>query len=131
VLDHGRTVAHGSPDELKQQIGNDRIDVKVPSVNELDHAARALEVFTSGSPSFDRDELIVTVPIVEGVSLMQVMRALDSAGVDALDLNRRQATLDDVFLTLTAPGGPGTEPSDAPPAGDAPDSPLIDEEVPA
>ena len=43
VLDHGRTVAHGSPDELKQQIGNDRVDVKVPSVNELDHAARALE----------------------------------------------------------------------------------------
>ena len=43
----------------------------------------------------------MTWPIVEGVSLMQVMRALDSAGVDALDLNRRQATLDDVFLTLT------------------------------
>ena len=42
------------------------------------------------------------MPIVEGVSLMQVMRELDAAGVDALDLNRRQATLDDVFLTLTS-----------------------------
>ena len=29
------------------------------------------------------------------------MRALDDAGIDAVDLNRRQATLDDVFLTLT------------------------------
>ena len=106
VLDHGRTVAHGSPDELKQQIGDDRVDVKVPSVNELDHAVRALAALTSGPASFDHDELIVTIPLVEGVSLMQVMRALDAAGVDALDLNRRQATLDDVFLTLTAPATP-------------------------
>jgi ABC-2 type transport system ATP-binding protein len=103
VLDHGRTVAHGSPELLKQQIGNDRIDVKVPSVHEFDAAARALERFTAGAPTFDLDEHVIVVPIVEGVSLMQVMRALDASGVDVLDLNRRQATLDDVFLTLTAP----------------------------
>ncbi|MGZ4715110.1 MAG: ATP-binding cassette domain-containing protein [Acidimicrobiales bacterium] len=129
VLDHGRTVAHGSPDELKARIGNDRVDVKVPSVNELDHAARALEVFGASPPSFDHDELVVTVPIVEGVSLMQVMRALDAAGVDALDLNRRQATLDDVFLTLTSPGGPDAEThADGPTTGG---QALIDEEVSA
>jgi len=133
VLDHGRTVAHGSPDELKARIGNDRIDVKVPSTNELEHAASAMERFTSSPPTFDRDELVVTVPIVEGVSLMQVMRALDAAGVDALDLNRRQATLDDVFLTLTSP-----HPTSATDASDSPDSPgsadrpdAPDAEVPA
>ena len=104
VLDHGRTVAHGSPEDLKAQIGDDRIDVKVPSVAELEHAARAMERFATTAPTFDHDQLTVSVPIVEGVSLMQVMRALDASGVDALDLNRRQATLDDVFLTLTAPG---------------------------
>jgi ABC-type multidrug transport system ATPase subunit len=104
VLDHGRTVAHGSPDDLKARIGNDRVDVKVPSMNELEHVARALERFTSSPPTFDRDELVVTVPIVEGISLMAIMRALDAAGVDAIDLNRRQATLDDVFLALTTPG---------------------------
>jgi hypothetical protein len=32
---------------------------------------------------------------------MEVVRALDAAGVDALDVHRREATLDDVFLTLT------------------------------
>jgi len=120
VLDHGHTVAHGSPDELKQQIGNDRIDVKVPSVNELAHAAAALEHLTASAPTFDHEELIATVPIIEGVSLMQVMRSLDSAGVDAIDLNRRQATLDDVFLTLTSPSTEIDEPA-----------PLIDEEVSA
>jgi ABC-2 type transport system ATP-binding protein len=123
VLDHGRTVAHGSPDDLKARIGNDRVAVKVPSVKELVHAARALEAFTSSPPSFDHDELVVTVPILEGVSLMQVMRALDGAGVDALDLDRRQATLDDVFLTLTSPDEASPD--------DPADAALIDHEVPA
>ncbi len=66
VLDHGRTVAQGSPDDLKARIGDDRIDVKVPSVAELDHAARAMERFASTAPTFDRDELIVSVPLVDG-----------------------------------------------------------------
>ncbi len=110
VLDHGQTVAHGSPDELKARIGDDRVDVKVSSADEMASAARAVEHFASGPPTYDGDELITTVPMTEGVTLMQVMRALDAAGVDALDLNRRQATLDDVFLALTAPGSTPASP---------------------
>jgi ABC-2 type transport system ATP-binding protein len=113
VLDHGLTVAHGSPDELKAEIGNDRIDVKVPSADEMVNAARALAGLTSGPPTFDDDDLVATIPIVEGVSLMQVMRALDAAGVDAIDLNRRQATLDDVFLALTSPSSTDSSPATA------------------
>ncbi len=111
VLDHGLTVAHGSPDELKARIGNDRIDVQVSSMADMARAAQAIERFANGAPTFDGDELIATVPIVEGVSLMEVMRALDAAGVDAVDLNRRQATLDDVFLALTEPGAPTPTPA--------------------
>jgi ABC-2 type transport system ATP-binding protein len=103
VLDHGRTVAHGSPDELKAQIGMDRIDVKVSSAAELESAARALARFSAGAPTFDRDLLVATVPMNDGVRLMDAMRALDEDGVDAIDINKRQATLDDVFLTLTSP----------------------------
>ncbi|MGZ4714818.1 MAG: hypothetical protein ACXV9S_17770, partial [Acidimicrobiia bacterium] len=49
----------------------------------------------------DRDLLVVTIPVIEGVRLIDVMRALDDAGIDALDVTRREVTLDDVFLTLT------------------------------
>ena len=101
VLDHGRSVAQGTPDELKSHIGNDRIDVKVAAAEELEHVVRATEQFASNAPSFDRDLLIATIPVKEGVRLIDVVRELDLAGVDAVDLNRRQATLDDVFLTLT------------------------------
>src|SRR6476646_10216881 len=104
VLDHGRAVATGTPDELKARIGNDRLDVKVADVGELVAAAGAISEFVSAEPTFDRDELVVTAPLRENTRLIDVVRALDEAGIDAVDLNRRQATLDDVFLTIT--GGP-------------------------
>ncbi len=49
---------------------------------------------------------MVTAPLREGTRLIDVVRALDEAGIDAVDLNRRQATLDDVFLTLTGSDAP-------------------------
>src|SRR4029079_13940389 len=55
VLDHGHTVAHGSPDVLKARIGMDRIDVKVAAASELESAVRALARFSAGTPTFDRD----------------------------------------------------------------------------
>ncbi|MCU1359357.1 MAG: Daunorubicin resistance transporter, ATP-binding protein [Ilumatobacteraceae bacterium] len=104
VLDHGRTVAHGTPADLKARIGDDRIDVTVSAHSELVAAAGALSAFASNDASFDEDLLIVTAPIAEGTRLIDVVRALDEAGIDAVDMNRRQATLDEVFLALTSPG---------------------------
>jgi hypothetical protein len=43
----------------------------------------------------------VTIPVRAGTRLIEVVRALDVAGVDAADIQRREPTLDDVFLTLT------------------------------
>jgi ABC-2 type transport system ATP-binding protein len=110
VLDHGQTVAHGTPAELKTQVGNDRIEVTVASVAELAAVADVTKPFASNPAAFDENRLIATVPVRAGVRLMEFMRALDDAGIDAVDLNRRQATLDDVFLELT--GGTGRDPDD-------------------
>jgi ABC-2 type transport system ATP-binding protein len=101
VLDHGRTVAHGTPSELKSQIGDERIEVTLADASDLESSADALADYATRRPSIDAELLHVTVPIRPGVRLVEVMRALDNAGIDALDLNRREATLDDVFLTLT------------------------------
>jgi ABC-2 type transport system ATP-binding protein len=102
VLHHGTTVAHGTPAELKTRIGDDRIDVKLAATSELMPAAAALNRYASNDPTFDQDLVTVTIPVVGGTRLVDVVRTLDEAGVDAIDVNRRQATLDDVFLTLTA-----------------------------
>jgi ABC-2 type transport system ATP-binding protein len=107
VLDHGRAIAHGTPDQLKGQIGQDRVEVTVAAAAELPRALDAVARFASSAATADDERLVVVVPVKEGVRLMDVMRALDDAGIDAVDLNRRQATLDDVFLTLTDQHEPG------------------------
>jgi len=101
VLDHGRSIATGSPDALKARIGGERIDVTVAALEDLPAAEAALVRFADGTSSIDPDALVVTVPVAAGTSLLEVARALDTAGVAATDVHRREATLDDVFLSLT------------------------------
>lgn len=110
VLDHGRTVAHGTPQELKSQIGDDRLDVKVASDDHMTTAVSAVAAFADRAPTLDRELHLVTVPIKPGVRVVDVVRALDDAGIDAIDVTRREVTLDDVFVTLT-----GTKPIDEEP----------------
>jgi len=102
VLDHGETVAHGTPAELKARIGDDRLDIKVAAASELVAAAGALSAFAESDATFDAEQLIVTAPIKTGVRVIDVVRALDEAGIDAVDITRREATLDEVFLALTS-----------------------------
>jgi ABC-2 type transport system ATP-binding protein len=103
VLDHGRVAAQGSPEELKARIGGERIDVKVAAPDDLPATASALARFADGPPASDPAGPVVTVPVSPGTPLLEVVRALDAAGVAATDVHRREATLDDVFLTLTTP----------------------------
>jgi ABC-2 type transport system ATP-binding protein len=101
VLDHGCAVASGSPADLKARIGSERIDVTVAAPDDLPAAAAALGPFADGAPSSGPDTRVVTAPVAAGTSLLDIARALDAAGVAAIDVHRREATLDDVFLTLT------------------------------
>ena len=100
LLDQGRIAAHGSPAQLKSQIGGQRIEVSAAEAAGLDAAAAALGRFADGEVGVDDGRLIV--PVREETTLMDVVRTLDAAGVEATDVQRREATLDDVFLTLTA-----------------------------
>jgi ABC-2 type transport system ATP-binding protein len=103
VLDHGRAVAAGTPVELKREFGGDRIEVALPAPGELVAAAGVLASFSSAEPAIDTEAVTVTASVDGDVRIVDVVRALDESGLDVRDVNRRQATLDDVFLTLTDP----------------------------
>jgi ABC-2 type transport system ATP-binding protein len=105
VLDHGRVAASGSPAELKARVGGERLEVTVPDSDDLEPTAAALAPFADAAPASIEDGRVVA-PIAAGTRLIEVVRALDAAGVDATDVHRREATLDDVFLTLTAGTAP-------------------------
>jgi ABC-2 type transport system ATP-binding protein len=109
LLDHGRVAATGSPSELKTRIGGERIAVTVASTDALESASGALAPFADGKPSLDGESRQIVTAVHPGTRLMDVVRALDAAGVDAVDVHRRDATLDDVFLTLTNANSPALE----------------------
>jgi len=101
VLDQGRVVAEGTPAALKQQVGGERVEVTVARPADVARAAAALDPFSDAPPVADEDGRRVTVPVRASARLIEIVRALDSAGVDATDIHRREATLDDAFLALT------------------------------
>ncbi len=103
LLDHGRTAATGSPAELKARHGGERITVAVAAAGQLASAASALERVAAGPAEVDAERSLVTAPADESTRLIEVVRALDEARVEATDVHRREATLDDVFLSLTRP----------------------------
>ncbi|WP_430498439.1 ATP-binding cassette domain-containing protein [Micromonospora trifolii] len=102
VIDAGRVVAEGSPDQLKAMTGGDRIEVVVRDAAELSHAARLVAPICGAEPELDPEVRRLSVPVVDRVAgLVDVVRALDDAGIAVEDIGLRRATLDEAFLHLT------------------------------
>ncbi|MEU9235817.1 ATP-binding cassette domain-containing protein [Streptomyces subrutilus] len=106
VIDSGKVIARGTPDQLKSQVGGDRIDVVVRRAEDLSAAAGALGRIAAGGPAADivtdPDNRRVSVRVTERTSALgETVRALDHAGIEAEDIALRRPTLDEVFLHLT------------------------------
>jgi ABC-2 type transport system ATP-binding protein len=100
VIDHGRVIAHGTSEMLKEQIGGDRVEVTVLQPEHTAQARAALAALATGE-ILDQD-LHVSVPVSGGSTvLIDAVRALDASGVEVSDIALRRPTLDDVFLSLT------------------------------
>ncbi|MFH8726462.1 ATP-binding cassette domain-containing protein [Streptomyces termitum] len=101
VVDGGRVVAEGTPGELKNRAGRDRIDVVVRDADRLDEAVRVLP-FAPGEAAVDRDRRLVSAPVRDRMAaLAETVRALEAAGIEAEDVALRRPTLDEAFLRLT------------------------------
>jgi ABC-2 type transport system ATP-binding protein len=102
VIDRGKVIALGTADELKAQVGGERIEVVVRSVAAVHQARQLLGALSSGEVSVDEHTRRLTFPSHGGSSaLVRVIRDLDSASIDIDDIGLRRPTLDDVFLSLT------------------------------
>jgi ABC-2 type transport system ATP-binding protein len=102
VIDHGKEIAQGSADQLKSQIGGERVELVIGSRDHLTRARETLSFFAVGEIVIDEPNRRLTAPVSGGSQiLMQVLRGLDSDSVSVLDVGLRRPTLDDVFLTLT------------------------------
>jgi ABC-2 type transport system ATP-binding protein len=102
VVDHGRIIARGTADDLKAQVGGERIEVVVHDRTRIDDARRILGGIGIGAATVDEHTRRVTVPSDGGaLRLSTVIREFDEAGIGIDDVGLRRPTLDDVFLSLT------------------------------
>ena len=102
VIDRGRIIAEGTSDELKTQVGGDRLEIVVQPGSSLDDAVAALRAVSDGDATVDEHTRRLVAPVSGGSTvLVDAVRALDAQGVKVDDLALRRPTLDDVFLTLT------------------------------
>ncbi|MFZ9841177.1 MAG: ATP-binding cassette domain-containing protein [Candidatus Nanopelagicales bacterium] len=101
VIDHGKVIANGTSDELKTQVGGEKLEVTVNS-SSLMAAKAALELIAGHDATVDEQFNRVAVAVTGGSSaLTEVVRALDSREIEIMDLALRRPSLDDVFLALT------------------------------
>jgi ABC-2 type transport system ATP-binding protein len=100
VIDHGRVIAEGTSDELKGQIGGDRLEVKLEDPSDAEAATAALAEMALDRATVEDGALRVPVQPRRGV-IPEAVRRLDEAGVGIDDIVLHRPTLDDVFISLT------------------------------
>jgi ABC-2 type transport system ATP-binding protein len=101
VIDHGRLIGEGTPDQLKDRVGGAVLELTVPDGDPA-KALWALRAMDAEDPTDDRHHGKLLVPAPDGAAtLAEVLRRLHAAGVTPEDVTLRKPTLDDVFLALT------------------------------
>jgi ABC-2 type transport system ATP-binding protein len=130
VIDHGRAIARGTADQLKAEVGGERVELVVQDPAQLEPARAVVAAVAVGEVLVDAHTHSLVAPVAGGAGvLMRLLRELDAAGIAALDIGLRRPTLDDVFLSLTGhaaePGAPSGAPPGPTPERGAPEAAAI------
>jgi ABC-2 type transport system ATP-binding protein len=103
VIDQGRVIAEGTSDQLKAQVGGDRLEIRLTDGHEGGEAVPILAPIASENPAVQ--DGLISVPLSQRQgAIAEAVRRLDEAGIGIDDIAVRRPTLDDVFLRLTGHG---------------------------
>jgi ABC-2 type transport system ATP-binding protein len=114
IIDHGRVIVAGTPDELKDRAGTNVIEVRPRAGGDLPAVEEALGTIGCEAPNTDMDTQRVSARVEGGADqLRDIVRLLDERGIEVDDVGLRRPTLDEVFLAVTGkhlePTDPGTD----------------------
>ena len=105
VIDHGKVIATGTPDELKAKTGSQTLVVRPEDERHLPLVTSVVGELANADPDVAGQR--VTAPVTDPAVLPAVVRRLDDAGVVVTELTLRSSSLNEVFLSLT--GRPAEE----------------------
>ena len=100
IIDHGRLVAEGTPDQLKAEISRSTIEAVPADPDQRGAVATVLERFGAQTTGFGPGSIAVQLASTDG-DIAQIVRALDAEGIRIAQLQIHEPTLDDVFLAKT------------------------------
>ena len=101
VIDHGTVIARGTSDQLKRQVGGERLEIIAES-QDLQKVTEIVEKVSGGKAAVDQGSRQVSAPVTTGSkALIEAERSLDDAGIHPLDIGLKRPSLDDVFIALT------------------------------
>ncbi|MFI2351321.1 ATP-binding cassette domain-containing protein [Streptomyces sp. NPDC019443] len=115
VIDKGRVIAEGTPDQLKSQVGGQVLQVR--PVRAVDLARAHLLVAEAAGPQTQIEGELITAPVKDPELMPAVVRRLDREGIAVGELTLRRSSLDEVFLALTGHRAEPERPDDADDAG--------------
>jgi ABC-2 type transport system ATP-binding protein len=102
VIDHGKVIARGTADQLKAQVGGERLEITVTDVARLDEVATLMAPLGTAAAVLDPHRRSMTMPVSGGVEVLrEALGRIADAAIPVTDAGLRRPTLDDVFLTLT------------------------------
>jgi ABC-2 type transport system ATP-binding protein len=112
VIDHGKVIAEGTSDELKSQIGGERLDVRLEDSADAEAAVTALTGMCMEEPKILDGTVSVAVRQRTGM-VAEAVRRLDAIDIGIDDISVHRPTLDDVFISLTGQAADGDEAEEA------------------
>jgi oleandomycin transport system ATP-binding protein len=101
VIDHGKVIASGTPDELKTKVGGQVLQITPADLSRVGEVANIVRITTGLDPTTNPESGEVSAPVADRAPLSRIIRDLDDAGIELAEFELRKATLDEVFLTLT------------------------------
>ena len=121
IIDHGKVIASGTPEQLRAGAGGDRLDLRSPPGQDSRQLAAALAALGTGEPAVDEAAGRVVLPVADGAGVLPAVAArLAAAGLQVSGLALRWPTLEEAFLALTGQPPSRTRPeAGGPPAAAA------------
>jgi len=112
VIDHGRVIAHDTPQGLKRQVGGQTLEVRPSSVDDVSRVTELLARVGTRAPEHPSPDL-VSVPVASELALTDTVARLAAEGIGVTELSLRLPSLDEVFYSLTGHTGVGAAASPA------------------
>lgn len=102
IIDKGKLVAQGTPDELKLKIGDSQLELRLLNLTQMKKAKDIIEVVIKENVKINENENLITVAINDVKIVVNLLTTLSNEGIHVEEFSVKKPNLDEVFLKLTA-----------------------------